>query len=252
MTALITHLEELAHNAWPTATTQMVDGWLCRYAGSTSRRLNSVLPLLTYGQQSLPERVGAVEQFYHSRQRPPRFQISPAVQPPELDTFLEQRGYSFKGTVLVQTASITEVQHATTPPPAGTLTIANQYSPAWFETYLAAEAGRKKTAADRQAIFMRIVPVTAYVTWEVEGTAAAIGLGVLERGWVGAFCMSTLPEYRRRGAAAAILKTLADWGAGQGAQNMYLQVFEGNAAALSVYARAGFHTLYPCHFREKP
>ena len=252
MTTLVAHLEELAHNAWPTATTQMVDGWLCRYAASSSRRLNSVLPLQTTGFHPLEERIQAVEMFYEARQSRPRFQISSASQPSDLDEQLEQRGYRFVGTVLVQTATIAAVQRATTIPSTGTIALARQYSPAWFETYLAAEAGREKTAADRRAIFGRIAPVTAYVTWEVDEIAAAIGLNVLERGWVGVFCMSTLPEYRRRGAAAGILKTLADWGAGQGAQNMYLQVFEGNAAALSVYARAGFHTLYPYHFREKP
>lgn len=252
MSSLITHLEELSHNAWPTATTLMVDGWLCRYAASSSRRLNSVLPLCTTDYHTLNERLRVVEAFYRARQAPSRFQISPAVQPPDLDTFLEQRGYGFKGTILVQTALIADVQQAITPPLDGMLTVAGQCSSAWFATYLAAEAGREKTAEDRRAIFRRIAPATAYVTWEVEGVAAAIGLGVLERGWVGVFCMSTLPDYRRRGAAAGILNALANWGAGQGAQNMYLQVFQGNAAALSVYARARFRTLYPYHFREKP
>lgn len=249
--SLIRHLEELAANAWPAATTQMVDGWQCRYTGSTSRRLNSVLPLQQQGKQALAERVTAVEQFYESRQRPPRFQISPATQPPELDEFLAYRGYSFKGQILVQTASIAAATQSSPYLPHGHINLSPACPPGWFEAYLTAEPGREKTAEDRRAIFRRITPMTAYGMWQVDGIAAAIGLGVLEQGWLGVFCMSTLPAYRRQGAATALLHTLATWGAGQGAQKMYLQVFEGNAAALPVYARAGFQTLYPYHFREK-
>lgn len=251
MSSLISALEQLAANAWPAAETASVDGWLCRYAASSSRRLNSVLPLQTEGQLGLDERIAAVEQFYSRRQTPARFQVSPAAAPYSLDDDLKTRGYDLVGTILVQTAAVKDVQTRCGRLTSGRIVVADQCPDSWFDTYLRAEPGREKTAADRRAVLARIAPPTAYVTWEVVGEAAAIGLGVLEQGWLGVFCMATLPAYRRQGGATAILGALAEWGAGQGAEESYLQLFARNAAALAVYGRAGFTTLYPYHFRER-
>jgi ribosomal protein S18 acetylase RimI-like enzyme len=78
----------------------------------------------------------------------------------------------------------------------------------------------------------------------------AVGLGVLEQGWVGVFCMNTRPEFRRQGAGQAVLRALAGWGDEAGATRMYLQVMEENQPAGGLYTRAGFGTLYTYHYRE--
>jgi GNAT superfamily N-acetyltransferase len=45
----------------------------------------------------------------------------------------------------------------------------------------------------------------------VDGTPVAVGRAVAERGWAGVFGMATLPAARRRGAATAVLASLAAW-----------------------------------------
>ncbi len=74
---------------------------------------------------------------------------------------------------------------------------------------------------------------------------------MVEAGWLGIFCMGTAPHFRRRGAARAILRTLAIWGQLYGAQQVYLQVMDHNVAARLLYARVGFATLYHYHYREQ-
>ena len=75
---------------------------------------------------------------------------------------------------------------------------------------------------------------------------------MVERGWTGVFCMETLQQYRRRGAATAILHALAEWGRGYDADHMYLQVMLNNPGALAAYARAGFEPLYTYYHCEAP
>ena len=63
--------------------------------------------------------------------------------------------------------------------------------------------------------------------------------------------MATLPNYRRRGAASAVLHAIASWGQEQGAGDMYLQVMQNNTPALELYAKAGFKKLYGYHYRTR-
>jgi len=78
-----------------------------------------------------------------------------------------------------------------------------------------------------------------------------VGFGVVERGWLGVFGMATAEAERRRGVAVAVLGALtrvaAGWG--WGAERVYLQVEEGNAAARALYARAGFTPSHRYHYR---
>jgi ribosomal protein S18 acetylase RimI-like enzyme len=68
---------------------------------------------------------------------------------------------------------------------------------------------------------------------------------------VGVFGMATVPAFRRRHAATAVLDALAAWGQERGASRLYLQVMQDNLPALALYERAGFTTLYEYYYREK-
>jgi len=107
------------------------------------------------------------------------------------------------------------------------------------------------SAEARRAILERIGPQTGYALLNIEGEPAAIGLGVVERGWVGLFCMDTHPEFRRRGAASAVLHALGQWGLEYQASQMYLQVMENNPPALALYAKAGFEKNYRYWYARK-
>ena len=66
---------------------------------------------------------------------------------------------------------------------------------------------------------------------------------------MGLFDLVTAPELRRRGFGTRLVAELLEWGRGRGAARAYLQVVAGNADAVRICERAGFHPAYPYHYR---
>lgn len=257
------HLEELAANAWPARVIQTVGGWRLRYTDGITRRANSVWPnLYTHPEQAtLAEQLATVENFYAQRNLPARFQICPAAQPPTLDDLLSQRGYQNDATTNVQTTSIATIlekinfeklEQKKMEDDLGTkVTINPHLDDVWFESYCQAEALSTKAIRVRRGILQRIAPITGFAHLaDADNLPTALGLGVVERGWLGIFCMTTKPDYRRRGLASSILHGLATWASQKGATNAYLQVMVSNSAAQKLYTHAGFETIYQYYYKE--
>ena len=78
---------------------------------------------------------------------------------------------------------------------------------------------------------------------------AAIGFGVLERGWVGIFGMTTRTDARCRGAARAVFEHSREWANDADAHDLYLQVELDNAPARALYASVGFVRNHGYHYR---
>ena len=246
-TQLIQYLEELAANAWPADIIQVVDGWRLRYTGNVHRRVNSVWPNDNNEHSPLARKLELVEAFYQRHHAPARYQTCPAAQPSHLDEVLAERGYAIDAPTNVQMAALPTILHNTAPTyPA---TINNSLDEAWFAFDVAAAQRSTHTANVRRGIMQRIGPQAAYVTVRLDGQIVGIGLGVVERGWLGVFGMRTHEPYQRRGVATAVLYHLAHWGQAEGATHIYLQVEQDNPTAQRLYEKAGFTTLYTYHYR---
>ena len=70
----------------------------------------------------------------------------------------------------------------------------------------------------------------------------------MSQGWCSIHGMRTLPAQRGRGLAGRILAGLADDAAARQLTRVFLQVEEGNDAALALYRRAGFATAWRYHY----
>ncbi|HYQ43204.1 MAG TPA: GNAT family N-acetyltransferase, partial [Polyangiaceae bacterium] len=68
--------------------------------------------------------------------------------------------------------------------------------------------------------------------------------------WLGVSSMFTLPAYRGRGAARAVLRALAAHARAGGEPSLYLQVEQDNPLALALYSRAGFLPHHAYHYRQ--
>lgn len=251
---LIDQLETLSASAWPAAEVASLAGWRLRFAEGVTRRANSVWPNHAEPGPDLETKLRQAEAFYAARRAPARFQISPAAQPADLDAQLAQRGYQPVAATAVQIAPVSDILQRTRPLrayPHFEVEVSEEYAEEWFTFYAAVEHAGDAQLDVRRAILQRIAQPTAFAGLQIGGETAAVGLGVLEAGWLGIFCMATNPGFRRQGAASAILRTLAIWAQLYDARQAYLQVMDENSAAKALYHRVGFKTLYSYHYREK-
>lgn len=247
-------LETLAAHAWPAAEVEPCDGWQLRSTQGVTRRANSVWPNSNDGALALETKLAHAERFYTERNLPVRFQICDVMQPAELDDVLAARGYALEAPTFVQIAplrTLLERLPSLRHYPAFEVEVSEEFDAAWFDLYCTAEQIGGRAAAVRRSILERIAPLHGFVTLYADSIPAAVGLGVVEEGWLGIFSMATLPAFRRRGAARAILRTLAVWAQLYDAHSSYLQVMEENLPAQRLYASAGFRTAYRYYYRVK-
>ncbi|MBW8010644.1 MAG: GNAT family N-acetyltransferase [Chloroflexi bacterium] len=120
----------------------------------------------------------------------------------------------------------------------------------WFDFYTRCTHYDEPSVSTHHQLFKNIGPKTGFAFLKIRGQAAAIGLGVIEREWVGVFCMQTLPDFRRQGAASAVLYALASWGLNNSASQAYLRVMEDNPPALNLYSQTSFKKLYHYYYAE--
>lgn len=242
-------LEELAANAWPAEMVQHLGGWRMGFSGGESRRVNSVLPHQPPGLDDVEAAIEIVEAFYRRRGVVPRFKICPAALPADLPEHLAARGYVPDMRTAVESAPVTTVL-ANTSLPAGEVIASSKITQRWFQTYTGASGYSPASLPIRWGIFNRIGPQTCYVLLTEGAQPVSAGLGVVERGWIGIFCVVTVPEFRRRRFASGVMCALAEWGRTQGAEQIYLQVMEDNPPALRLYQGMGFKRQYQYSYFE--
>ncbi len=209
-----------------------------------------MLPLAGRDEVPLADRIALVHEFYARWGGTVRYQISPAARPPDLDAVLAELGFQVEAPVHVQTAALDDVLDRTAGPAPAAVLVEEEIDDRWLATtnelFQRSDAGTM-----RQRILERIAPATGFALLELEGVPAAVGMGVVERGWLGIYSMGTSPQYRSRGAATAVLHALARWAREREASNAYLQVEVENEPAHRLYARMGFETAYRYHYRTR-
>lgn len=250
-------LDELAANATASTTVQLVDGWLLRAApGLPFRRANATVPLPGTSAPTLETtaRIEMVERFYRSRGLRPRFQLSSAAVPFDLDHRLAERGYLIDAPVDILVAAAHVVLGSLEPTDLPPARVEGLIDPEWVESFADANADSqdRQTRSRLEAyahLLGTIGPRNAAAVIDLDGRPAAIGLGVLERGFVGVFGLATRSDARRRGAARAVLGALATWAIDERAPNLYLQVETDNDPARALFESVGFVHNHGYHYR---
>ena len=245
--ALVAELDRLQHRAWPAAHEEALDGWRLRFTAGVTRRANSVLP---HGPAppDIEAALARVEVAYAERGLDPRFLISPAASPPELDAVLAERGYTAEAATLVQPVRLPLPSIAVA---KGVEANVAGFDEAWLSAYAAAEGLTPHQVEGRRGIHRRIRAEAGYATARVDGRPVGVGSVVVEDGWAGVHNMATATKHRRRGVARAVLHALLEWAAARGATRSYLAVMETNDAARGLYEPSGYATDYRYWYRAK-
>jgi N-acetylglutamate synthase len=85
-----------------------------------------------------------------------------------------------------------------------------------------------------------------------DGRPVAAGAAAFSHGWSSVHGMRTAQDCRGRGLAARVLATLAGAAIERGFEQMFLQVSNENAAAQSLYRRAGFDKAWTYSYWRQP
>lgn len=230
--------EQACIRAWPAKHTADIDGWQAFATSGRSWRVNSIWPLAWNGAD-LNASIEAAERFADAHGIRRAFKLAEgAIEPPHLQTILEQRGYTPFMPTLVMTRTLGH-----TPPPDRPVTLDDEPTDS-FWTPLRLAAPSLEDFAERADIVMRTKAPRAFAIARLGHQPAAIGFGDVTDGALGLYLMRTAPNARRQGLARDIVRQLCSWGVGQGATLAYLQVEESNEAAIALYASDGFETAY--------
>ena len=242
---LLMRIEEAALNAWPAPRQLLYDGWLLRFAGGHSKRVNSVNPLYA-SKLPLVEKIHTCESIYSRQGQPCLFRISELFETPDLINALQAAGYRpFDPTlVLGRKLDLTERGPAD-------VTILEMPPADWFR--LRSEFIRVTTADQmaHEAILESIVPEKVLVGLFINGHPLVCGMAVIEGSLLGFFSIYTASTWRRKGYGSLIMGALSDWGVERGAQYGYLQVEGDNEPALALYDALGFERCYQYVYYQK-
>ena len=242
----INELELLGHNAWVAQERMRLGGWLLRADNGITRRANSVLPLGPPGLD-LSTAIDFAIEFYSSRDLIPRFQVSEASLPLELDSTLADLGFCKVFHVEVWIAEISSLLKIQ---PSYDAEFRNTMSEEWIDTYLQASGYDPSTMNVRRSILERTEQPRVFVQANGTNSVDAVGFGVVEGDWLGVFNIGTHPEKRRSRAAISVNHSLGMWGNKQGAKNVYFQVETNNTIAKNLYTKLGFTHAYTYWYRQ--
>lgn len=234
--ARIQALEERLVNAWPSLETQLVEGWLLRFANGYSKRANSASPLRPGAGLDAGLIDHIVAQFDRRGIRP-CFRLT-GLQAPETEAALAARGLIDFEPSLCLVAPL--------PQPEADAAICLDQAPsqAWIEQAAASYGGDKADPVTLGAIVSRISNRAGFATLCENGQDRAWGFAVAERGHVGLYDIVVAPQARARGFGRRLVLALMRWGAASGADTAYLQVRTDNAPARRLYASLGFTLAY--------
>lgn len=241
----VLQIEEAALNAWPAVKQMAYDGWLLRFTGGPSKRVNSV-NVLNPSTLPLKEKIHTCEAIYEREGLPLIFRLPDPLTPMDLLQALDRKGYRSFDPTLVFGRSILE--------DVGSLQgrqIRRMDAVDWLEVRAWLMAVSLADLNYHAAVIERVMPEKVLVGVYNEGIPVACGMGVVQGNLLGYFSIYTRLSQRRRGYAHVVITALSRYGLEKGADFGYLQVEGDNLPAQKLYERLGFERLYGYSYRKK-
>jgi len=239
-------IEEISLNHWPSLSTVLYDGWVLRFADGYTKRANCVNPIYA-STLDVREKIRECENLYAAHRLPAVFKITPFVQPAHLDETLADMGYIREDAISLQLADLERIRE---PRPASAV-VEEDVTSRWLDSYCRFENVDDNDRTILERLLANIAAKKGFVTFRHDDRIVACGLGVVDRAYMGIFCIVTDIHYRNRGFGEQMLLRLLQWGKANGARYGYLQVHTKNEPALRLYAKLGFSEIYRYWYRIK-
>ena len=241
----VMQIEEAGLNAWPAPYQVLYDGWLLRFAGGFSKRVNSV-NFLSPSKMPIEEKFGYCEAAYSRMGLPVIYRLVEPLSPPGLVEALEAAGYYSYDPTLVLGCPLRE------PGEASKEGLLKEVSlDEWVEIRVNLSGTPIAEWDIYRQILAFIVPEKTLLVLYHDDQPAACGMGVVERSLLGFFSIYTTQDFRRQGYGKQVMGALTRWGLAKGAQYGYLQVEADNLPALVMYEALGFERCYQYRYYRR-
>ena len=229
----IASLERATLAAVPPREVEAIEGWLLALDVGTVGRAHSAVP--TRHEAVDPAVVPAIEERYAARGLAAVFRVPQPAAFDGLRAALQARGYAASQPTLTLVGHAEAAARLAT---SGEVELSAVPGEDWAAVYLG-EGFDPVDGASRVG-FLRRSRRSVFAGVRVQGRVVAVGCGCYSDGWWGVHGMRTATGWRGRGHAGAILAALGREALSRGIARAFLQVERDNAAALSLYRRAGF------------
>lgn len=238
-------IEEAALNAWPAPRQMLYDGWVLRFTGGNSKRVNSVN---VFGASRLPfnEKIQFCEAVYTRLGFPILFRLPELFTSQELRQVLTDKGYESFDLTLVLGREIGGGLALPEGVVVRTLSDEN-----WLQIYAQITGKRLASLVHHAAVLNVIVPEKNLIALYLGDRPVACGMGVLSGKLLGYFSIYTGKAVRRQGWGQGVMTGLSQWGLEHGASFGYLQVEGDNTPARAMYQKLGFTRLYGYEYWHK-
>jgi GNAT superfamily N-acetyltransferase len=158
-----------------------------------------------------------------------------------LDARLAARGWRRRDATL---ALVADAAALAAPPPPVTC-----FAP-WPPLAIQAEIWAAGGIGDaRRAVMDRAAPPKTTLFGRIADRPAGTAFAAIHGDTAMIHALEVLPRFRRKGLAAIMVRTAADWAAAQGAARIATLVTAGNGAARGLYASLGFDAVGQYHYR---
>lgn len=240
----IASLERATLDAVAPIDVQETADWLLPMDRSTIGRAKSAVPLRHDGLTN--DALDAIETAYQHWGIDAQFRVADVPGLDNIHQRLRAMGYAPDQATLVQVGTVSALLAL---PGAATAAVDTRPNAVWAAVYTAPGFDAVDGAHRVQALSRS--PTVVYAAVHRDEQALAAGTASLSHGWASIHGMRTVASARGQGLASQILRGLATVAAQRGLERVFLQVEADNAAALALYARAGFQTAWRYHYWRK-
>lgn len=240
----IASLERATLDAVAPPEIQEVTDWLIPLDRSTIGRAKSAVPMRHQGLNA--DALDGIEAAYHDWGIEAQFRVADVLGLSPIHQRLRVMGYAPEQPTLVQVGTVSALLAL----PASVCAAVDTHPNArWASVYTAPGFDAVDGAHRVQALSRSAHVVYAAVHHDEQALAA--GTASISQGWASIHGMRTVPTARGQGLASQVLRGLAEVAAQRGLERVFLQVEEDNKAALALYTRARFQTVWRYHYWRK-
>lgn len=224
---------------WPAFAATRSGPWLVRDGRGGGKRVSSATAEAVWRDAEIP----LAEAAQAALGQDPLFLIRPADA--ALDAALAARGYVTVDPVNLYAAPLAGL----TATPPRRMTTFPLWPPLAIMRDLWAEAG---TGPARLAIMDRAPGPKIAILGRIDDRAAGTAFVAVHGDVAMVHALHTLPEFRRKGLAADIMRAAALWAESRGAARLALAVTRDNLPANALYASLGLRVVEQYHYRRAP